>query len=299
MIDRAGPPRRWALVVSALLLLAGCRPQEAAPTGLPVVATIYPLAEFARRISGGAANVHTLIPPGVEAHDYEPTPQDLVVLSRARLFIYNGAGFEPWAERLIGQLPQGSAWVDATEGLPLARGDGGVDPHVWLDPVLAQQQALRIARALVRVDPDNRTRYESATTALLADLGELDGTYRQVLSGCRGKEFITAHAAFGYLARRYGLRMIAVSGLAPEAEPSASRLKEIVQQARRAAIRVVYVEPLGEQRVAETIAREIGGVIAVLDPLENQTVEAQRVGKNYFTVMHENLDHLAQGLDCR
>ncbi len=298
MIDRARPLRRRALALSALLLLAGCRAPAASPGGLPVVATIYPLAEFARRIAGAAANVRTLIPPGVEAHDYEPTPKDLATLAHSRLFIYNGAGFEPWAPRLIAQLPEGTRRVDATAGLPLVRAESGVDPHVWLDPLLAQQQAERIAAALVQVDPGGRTRYETNAVALRAEFQALDAGYRQVLSGCRRKEFLTAHAAFGYLARRYGLRMIAVSGLAPEAEPSASRVKEIVQQARRAAIRVVYIEPLGEQRVAETIAREIGGVTAVLDPLENLTVEAQRAGKNYFTVMHENLDQLAQGLDC-
>src|SRR3989304_10474533 len=122
---------------------------------------------------------------------------------------------------------------------------------------------------------------------------------RRTRRWCGGTEFIPAHAAFGYLAGRYGLRVIAVSGLAPEAEPSASRVKEIVRQARRAGIRVVFVEPLGERRVAETIAREVGGTTAVLDPLESPTIEAQGAGENYFTVMDENLDQLAQGLDCR
>ena len=281
------------------LAVAGCDARTTSTPGLAVTATIYPLAEFARRSGGAPVNVHTLIPPGVEAHDYEPTLKDLAALSRARLFIYNGAGFEPWVERLLPQLAEGTLRVNATEDLPLVRGDGGVDPHVWLDPVLAQQQVERIFAALGRADPAGRSRYEANAAALRAALQALDADYRQVLQECRRKEFITAHAAFGYLARRYGLRVIAVSGLAPEAEPSASRVKEIVRQARRAGIRVVFVEPLGERRVAETIAREVGGTTAVLDPLESLTVEAQRAGKNYFTVMHENLDQLAQGLDCR
>lgn len=298
MTERAAPLRRWTLGLAAALVVAGCGTSAATPGELTVVATIYPLAEFARRIAGAPVKVHTLIPPGVEAHDYEPTPKDVAGLARARLFIYNGAGFEPWAERLLPQLPEGTQRVNATEGLPLVRTDGGVDPHVWLDPVLAQEQVERILAALVRADPARRFRYEANAAALRAELAALDAAYRQGLQACRRKEFITAHAAFGYLARRYGLRVIAVSGLAPEAEPSASRVKEIVQQARRAGIRVVFVEPLGERRVAETIAREVGGTTAVLDPLEGLTVAAQRAGKNYFTVMHENLDQLAQGLDC-
>src|SRR3989304_5889236 len=136
---------------------------------------------------------------------------------------------------------------------------------------------------------------------------------RRTRRWCGGTEFIPAHAAFGYLARRYGLRVIAVSGLTPEAEPSASRVKEVVRQARRGGLRVVFLKALGGRRAggeeaaggwgkrrgAETIAREGGGTAAMLEPLESLTVEAQRAGKNYFTVMHENLDQLAQGLDCR
>ncbi len=287
------------LGVALALAVAGCGARTTAPPGLAVTATIYPLSEFARRIAGDRAAVTVLIPPGVEAHDYEPTPKDVAALVRARLFVYNGAGFEPWADRLLAQLPPATLTVNATEGLPLVRGHGGVDPHVWLDPLLAQRQAERILIGLVEADPGGRADYEANAAALRAELAALDADYRQVLPGCRRKEFISAHAAFSYLARRYGLRVIAVSGLAPEAEPSASRVKTIVQQARRSGIRVVYVEPRGERRVAETIAREVGGTTAVLDPLEGLPVEAQRAGKNYFTVMHENLDQLAQGLDCR
>src|SRR3990172_141393 len=170
-----------ALGVVLTLAGAGCAARTTSTPGLAVTATIYPLAEFARRSGGAPVNVHTLIPPGVEAHDYEPTLKDLAALARARRFIYNGAGWEPWVERRLPQLAEGTLRVNATEDLPLVRGDGGVDPHVWLDPVLAQQQVERIFAALGRADPAGRSRYEANAAALRAALQALDADYPQVL----------------------------------------------------------------------------------------------------------------------
>lgn len=285
-----------ALLLAALGS-AGCLTRTA-PAGLPVAATIYPLVEFARGVGGPRVSVRALIPAGAEAHDYEPTPGDAAAAARSRLFIYNGAGFEPWAARLIAQLPEATLRLDATAGLPLVSAGGRPDPHVWLDPLLARQQVDLIRAALARVDPGGEEAYAAGAARLAAALAELDAAFRQGLAPCRGKEFITAHAAFGYLARRYDLHVTAISGLAPEAEPSPARIKGIIEQARRAGVRVVFVEPRGEWRVAETIAREVGGQTAVLDPLETLSAAAQRAGKNYFTVMHENLEQLARGLDC-
>jgi zinc transport system substrate-binding protein len=260
---------------------------------------MYPLAEFARRVGGERVTVTTLVPAGVDAHDYEPTPRDLAALTRVRLLIYNGAGFEPWVAKLLTQVPDGTVKVKATEGLPLSTANGGTDPHVWLDPVLAQEQVARILEGLVRVDPDGRAAYEANAAGLRADLEALHRAFASGLARCRRREFITSHAAFGYLARRYGLVMIPISGLAPQAEPSAARLAAVARLARQRGIRVIYADPLADRRGAETVAREVGAVVEVLHPLEGLTPEEQRQGKKYITVMHENLRHLAQGLECR
>lgn len=293
------PRARLMLLLLAGLLAAGCTPRPAPAGTVAVVATIYPLAAFAERIGGERVTVRTLIPPGVAAHDYEPTPRDLVALGRARVFIYNGAGFEPWAQRVLAQLPAEVARVEATAGLPLVRTPRGVDPHVWLDPVLAGQQSERIERGMAGADPAGRGIYAANAAGWRADLAALDRAYREGLAGCRRKEFITAHAAFGYLARRYGLRLIAISDLAPEAEPSPARIRMIVEEARRAGVRVIFLEPRGERRVAEAIAREIGARLAVLNPLESLTAAEQQAGKNYLTVMYANRDELIRALDCR
>ncbi len=291
---------RFAAVgLGAILTLGGCGAGTASTAGVPVAASLYPLAEFARRIGGDRVTVRALVPPGVAPHDYEPTPKDLTILLRVKLFIYSGAGFEPLAAKLLAQVPEGTVTVDATEGLPLLAARGGLDPHVWLDPVLAQHQAARILEGLIRADPDGRVTYEANAAGLRTELDALHREFARVLSRCARREFITSHAAFGYLARRYGLQMIPISGPSSEAEPSARRLAAVVRRARQHAIRVIYVDPLASARAAETVAREAGAAVAALHTLEGLTKAQRRQGATYMTVMHENLRHLAQGLDCR
>lgn len=268
---------------------------------MPVEATFYPLAEFAQRIGGGRVDVRTLVPPGAEPHDYEPSPQDVVALKRARVLIFNGAGLEPWLTRLLPEVPASVVKVNATEGLPLMTRDGVgvVDPHAWLDPMLAREQAARILAGLGRADPRGRAEYEANTAVLDLELQALHLRYERALADCVRREFIATHAAFGYLARRYGLTQIAITGLTPEAEPPPARIVEVVALARRHRIPVVYFEPLDGSRLAEAVAREAGARVAPLNPLEGLTLAQERGGDNYFTVMYENLTKLVEGLGCR
>ncbi len=281
----------------AVLVMAGCGGPPAAPTGLSVTVSIFPLADFVRRIGGERVSVQTLIQGGAGAHDYQPAPRDLARLARARLFIYNGGGFDPWAARVIPQLPPGAVAVNATAGLPL--GDGATDPHVWLDPLLAEQQAGAILRGLVRADPAGRAVYEANAAAFNGELRALHEEYATALQRCRRREFITAHAAFGHLARRYGLTMVPLSGLSPDAEPSPAHLAAVVRLARQRGIAVVYTDPLEPSRAAEAVAREAGLPLAVLYTLEGLTAEQALRGDSFLTVMHENLRALVQGLACR
>jgi zinc transport system substrate-binding protein len=300
-------PGRHRLILAALLAAAlgapGCGARATTAATFPVVATFFPLFDFAQRIGGPAVEVQTLVPPGVEPHDYEPTPRDVATVLRARVLVYNGAGFEPWIERLLPQVGRTTVIVAASAGLPLvsdARDSrSGVDPHVWLDPVLAQRQVDNILAGLVVADPTRRGTYTTNATRLKEELQALHGRYARTLGACRRRVFITNHAAFGYLARRYGLEMAAIAGLAPEAEPSPAAIEQIVRVARRTRARVIYFETLVSPRVAETIAREVGAGTRVLNPLEGLTDDERRQGKTYVTVMDDNLQQLADGLDCR
>jgi zinc transport system substrate-binding protein len=270
---------------------------------LPVVASFYPLYEFARRVGGDRVAVRNLVPPGAEPHDYEPTPRDVIEINRARVLVYNGAGLEPWIARLLSQVPAAVIRVNATDGIRLGTpGTTGNrdqrDPHVWLDPVLAQRQVDNILAGLVRADPAGRALYETNAAEHKRGLAALHDRFARVITPCRKKVFVVSHASFGYLAARYGLRQISISGLEPEAEPSALKIRQILRQIRRYDVRVIYYETLVSPRVASTIAREAGARTLVLDPIEGLTDAEIRAGRNYMTVMEENLRNLAQGLDC-
>lgn len=304
--------RGWRSLVAAGAVIAalGCARTPRSQGTLPVVATFYPLQEFAQRVGGERLRVVTLVPPGAEPHDYEPRPQDITALHAARIVIYNGAGLEPWLEKLRPEFPAQGLILNASAGLPLARGideqDGGAggeppsrfDPHVWLDPQLAARMVANITRGLQEADPQGREFYQARAASLQAQLLALHIEFASKLRICRQKEFITTHAAFGYLARSYGLMQLAISGLTPEAEPAPARLRELVHLARAHHLTVVYYETLVSPKVAETLAREVGARVLVLNPLEGLTNEERRQGQTYFSVMHENLAHLAEGLDC-
>jgi zinc transport system substrate-binding protein len=301
---------RSALAWAVVLLVGGCGVPRAVPDASPspqrparisVVTSFYPLYEFSKRVGGDAVVVRNLVPAGAEPHDFEPTARDVAALNAAQVLVYNGAGFEPWIEKLVPTLPATVQRINTTAGLPLVEGahGGGPDPHVWLDPVLAGRQVDRVAAGLAHADRDRTATYEANAAALRADLLALHQRYGQTLQGCRKKTIVTTHAAFGYLARRYGLTMIAIAGLSPEAEPSPARLRQVLAEVRMHGIRVIYFETLVSPKVAQTIAREVGARTLVLNPVEGLTPDQQVSGATYFTVMDENLRNLAEGLDCR
>lgn len=294
----AAPPAPAAARPPAIAAAPGAAPPAGAAR-VQVMASFYPLYEYATRIGGAHADVRSLVPPGAEPHDYDPSARDIAALSGVRLLIYNGAGLEPWVDRLLPALPPSVVRVEATAGLPLAKIGAAPDPHVWLDPVLAQRQADAILDGFAAVDPARRAVYQENAAALRADLEALHQRYAATLARCRSRTFVTAHAAFGYLARRYGLAMIAVGGLSREVEPSPARLKEVVLLARRHGARAIYYEAAASPKVAQTIAREVGAQTRVLNTLERLTPEEQRRGAGYVEVMDENLRQLAQGLGCR
>jgi zinc transport system substrate-binding protein len=186
------------------------------------------------------------------------------------------SSLEPWADKLIASRAAHGAVVNATEGIELLRERGAVDPHVWLDPALARTQVELIRRGLARVDPRNAPAYEDNARAYAARLAALDARFAAGLRDCPRRDVITSHAAFGYLARRYGLRQIPVMGLAPESEPSPADLAALTRIARERHVRYVFFETLVSSRLAQTLAREVGAETLVLNPIEGLTAREAR-----------------------
>jgi zinc transport system substrate-binding protein len=291
---------RLGVVLAGLaFLVAGC--ERAAPPGRPVViASVYPLYAFAREVAGDRAAVSALVPPGAEPHDWEPSPQSVVEIRKARVFVYNGAGLEPWVDRVLPEVgARGTVVVNATRNLPLTSAGGAPDPHVWLDPVLAAGQVEAIRAALAQADPAGAAAYAEHARAFQERLAALDRAFAAGLAHCARRDVVTSHAAFAYLTRRYGLVQVAVMGLAPETEPSPADLAAIARLARQRRVEYVFFETLVSSRLAEALAREVGARTLVLNPIEGLTREEAAAGKGYVDLMEANLQNLRTGLGCR
>lgn len=282
-----------------LLALAGCGP--AAPPAKPlVVATIYPLWEFARQVAGDRAEVVSLVPAGVEPHDWEPAPRDVSQVRRAAVFVHTGTQLDRWAEKLLVDLPgRRPVVVNTREGISVLTVGGVTDPHVWLDPTLARAQVQAIAAGLEQAHPEGRATYAENAKAFVAKLDALDEALAAGLGDCARREVVTSHAAFGYLARRYRLTQVPVMGLSPEAEPSPADLAAIVRTARRFKVTHVFFETLVSPRLAETLSREIGATPLPLNPIEGVSPEEAAAGIGYLELMRANLANLRLALGCR
>ncbi|MUG87891.1 ABC transporter substrate-binding protein [Paenibacillus timonensis] len=174
---------------------------------------------------------------------------------------------------------------------------GGLDPHVWLSPALAVQEVRRIEAALAQADPEHAADYKQNADAYADQLEQLNQEFVEGLANAKRKDFITQHAAFGYLAREYGLTQVPIAGLAPDQEPSAEQMTEIVKFAKEHQVKTIFFETLVSSKVAETIAREIGAKTAVLNPIEGLTAEDETAGEDYLSLMRQNLDALKAALN--
>jgi zinc transport system substrate-binding protein len=276
----------------AALALAGCGrsagTDRAAASG--VVAAFYPLAWAAGEIT--ARPVTNLTPPGAEPHDIELTPKEVAAVQRAGVVLYLSHGFQPAVEDAV-RGARGTRF-DALAGQTLRQGTGDEagksDPHVWLDPVRFAEIVERLGVTL-----GHPARGRALARRILA----LDSQYRQGLRRCRLHDFISSHAAFAYLARRYGLHMVAITGIDPESEPSARSLAHLAALVQEKRIGTVFFEKLISPRLAQTVAREAGARTAVLDPIEGLTPAEQRAGASYLTIMRANLRQLEKALACR
>jgi len=277
------------IFASVLSLVAGCGDDGTTADGrISVAAAFYPLAYAAEQIGGDQVAVRNLTPPGAEPHDVELSARDVERIRAADVVLYLGSGFQPNFERAVDGAK--GKKVDLLRGVTLISGDEGVDPHVWLDPLRYAQQARHIGGALDRQAQANR---------FAARLAMLDADFERGLARCSRTEIVTSHAAFGYLADRYGLEQIALTGLTPEAEPTARDLERIVREVERSDATTIFFETLVSPRLAETVARETGAKTAVLNPLEGLSQEELDKGEDYFSVMRENLATLRQALGCR
>lgn len=261
---------------------------------LQIAASFYPLYFFADYIGGGKADVFNITPAGVEPHDYEPTPKDIAKIEESSLLILNGE-VEGWGDKLKENLKNSHTQiVTAGNGLFIDS-----DPHIWLDPILAKKEAQVISRAIISTDPANKDTYESNTKALQDRLDKLNLQYQAGLADCQNRDIITSHAAFGYVAARYNLNQVSIAGLSPDEEPSTQTLTKIADFARKNNVKYIFFESLVSPKLSQTIASEIGAKTLVLNPLEGLSDDDIKSGRDYFSVMQDNLKNLQVALQCQ
>jgi len=295
------------LAVTTVAAPATARAATRAPVS--VAAAFYPLAYAAQTVGGRHVAVTNLTPSGVEPHDLELTTKERDTIDGARVVLVMGNRFQPAVEKAAGQ--RGSGTVEVLKNLPIgARGNKAAaegaaapdasDPHVWLDPSLMRAIVADVTGALVRADRGHAADYRANAAALDAKLAALDQRYRDGLASCTRHVIVTSHEAFGYLAAAYGLRQKGITKLAPEQKPDPKRLAQLADLVKRDGVTTVFTEDFVSPKIAQTLAREAGGVrTEVLSPLEGLTSAETKARDDYLSVMDRNLAKLRKALDCR
>lgn len=301
------------ILSAAALVLVGCGTSgndESAVSedGIQVVTTFYPMYDFAKNVVGDNGEVSVLLDAGQESHGYEPTPQDIAAIADADVFVYNSDEMETWVPSVLESIESSDVIVvEAAEAIALfeleeaaeeehsdEEGEDAhnVDPHVWLDPVYAQEEVAAILAGVLEADEANKESYEANAAAFNEKLAELDAAYQNAFETAENRTFVVQHAAFGYIARRYELTEVAVSDVSSDAEPNPAKLAELQQFMIDNQITTVYYSDSASSKTAQTLAEATGATLEVLSPLEGITDEDQEAGKDYLSVMEENLTAL-------
>jgi zinc transport system substrate-binding protein len=289
------------LAAGTTLLLAGCGAGNQAKAGgdrIDVVAAFYPLQYATQQVGGDRVTVTNLVKPGAEPHDLELQPKQVGQISNADLVVYL-RNFQPAVDETVDQQAKKTsldvATVQPLHPAPAGSEETGNDPHVWLDPIRFAAIADKIADRLTKLDPDHAAEIRNRATALHARLTTLDREYATGLAQCQRHEIVTSHAAFGYLAERYHLTQIPITGLTPDEEPTPRHLAEVADQARKYHATTIFFETLVSPKIAQTLATEIGAKAEVLDPIEGIEPGSH---DDYLSVMRSNLTRLRTALGC-
>lgn len=299
------------ILVMITVSIVGCNnkyEEDISSDNIKIIATLFPQYDFAREIVKDKGEVKLLLPPGVEAHAYEPTPKDIVDIKKADVFIYTGKYMEPWAEKLIKDLDESVIIVDISEGIELIddvdEGHGdvhhGKDPHIWLDPIYAQKIVDNILEGVIKADKANENFYRQNAENYKKKLEELDQKFVDAFSKAKHKTIIHGgHFAFGYFAKRYGLKYISpYEGFSPNAEPTPKKISELIEKMKSLDIDVIYYEELIDPKVAKIISNETGAEMLLLHGAHNVSKEELEAGITYIDIMEANLENLKRGLGC-
>lgn len=308
------------VLLSVLLTACGGQEKKEASSNekIQVMTTFYPMYEFTKQVVGDKGDVELLIPAGTEPHDFEPSAKDLAKISDSDVFVYNSPELETWTDNLTDTIDtKQTEIIQASKDIKLMEGtehdheeahdhdtqeheehghSHELDPHVWLDPALAIKEVETIRDQLSKKYPDDKAAFEKNAASYIDELKKLDEEFQTAFKDAKNKTFVTQHAAFGYLANQYGLTQEAIAGISPDQEPSPSRLSELKHYVDDNQVKVIYFEENASSKVAETLSKETGVKLEVLNPLESLTDKQIKDGEDYLSVMRENLTALKESI---
>ncbi|MCB2290026.1 metal ABC transporter substrate-binding protein [Clostridium sp. CS001] len=295
------------LLACTIITLGGCskstiaqkEANQVSQSKIQVVVAFNPLKQFAEAVGKDKIEVKTIIPEGVEPHDFEPKIRDMEDISKAGLFVYTGFGMEPWIEKTLSTIDNKKLLVvDSSIGVdPIKtvgeeiKEHGQYDPHIWLSVREAKIQTKNIKDALVKADVINKDFYEKNFEEFSNELDKIYNEYKTKFQGVTNKNFVTGHAAFGYLCRDFGLLQNSVEDVFSEGEPTPQKLKELVEVSKKNKIKVIFMEELSSPRVSETLAKEVGAKVQKI-----YTIESNEENKDYIQSMQENLANIYNSL---
>ncbi len=285
-----------------------------------IYTSTFATAAIAREIGGDQVNVKMIVPPGADPHSYEPTSKQLTEIAKGDLFLLTGTTLEPYSKKIQeslkgtdvrfietskdGTLLESDATLHAHEEEGHTEDEqaheeeghdhGKYDPHVWLDPVNAKAMARSITVALSKEVPKDKATFEKNLKAFDQQADALDKEFKQAVADGSKKELLVTHAAYGYLAERYGFTQLPIAGISPSDEPSQKQLAALVKEARMHDLKYVAFEETVSPKVARVIQKEIGAKSVTIHNLESVTKSQQN--SSYFKLMEENVQTLEQAL---
>lgn len=300
------------LAIGSITLFTACgasQENEQKTDGkLQVVTTFYPMYDFTKKIVGDNGDVSVLMTGETEPHDYEPSAKDIAKIQDADVFVYNSKEMETWVEAVLDSIDtKKTVVVEASQGIELMEMTEeadhedhdhahGVDPHIWLDPILAKKEVATIRDSLLKVDPANQESYQKNSDGFMEQLTNLDQQFVAQFKSATQRDFVTQHAAFGYLAARYDLHQVAISGISPDQEPSPAELATIEDFVKAHQVEIIFTEELSSDKIASTIAKATGAELATLNTLEGLSKAQQAAGEDYLSVMETNLANLSKAI---
>lgn len=315
--------KKWITMLLCLLVVAsfsacGSKKQENKPdesseavsstdqtnqsdeSALKVYVTFNAMKEFVTAVGKDKVEVATIIPDGMEPHDFEPKAQDIAGLSSAKIFVYSGLGMEAWAEEaikaadntdlIIVEASKGADVIENTDQEEIEE-HGQYDPHIWLSLKGAESEVKNIKDALVQADPSNKDYYEANCDDFISQLEDLYNEYNEKFQSVEKKSFVTGHAAFGYLCRDFGLEQNSVEDTFAEGEPSAQQLTELVEYCKENDVSTIFAEEMASQEVSQTLADEVGAKVDTI-----YTIESNEDDMTYLERMSDNLAKIYESL---